>query len=56
MGYSGNITFLDPGIPIDPTSITDTTITSPDSEKAANAKAAKINFSVADINTKLASI
>lgn len=56
MGYSGNITFLDPGIPIDPTTITDTTITSPDSEKAANAKAAKINFSVADINTKLASI
>ena len=53
-GYSGNIAYLDPAIPFDPSTITDTSITAVASEQTGTNK--KLNFTVDQINTKLASI
>tara|TARA_R110000751_G_scaffold93960_1_gene183425 strand:- start:1901 stop:3574 length:1674 start_codon:yes stop_codon:yes gene_type:complete len=50
-GYSGNILYVDPLLSFDPSTITDTTITSPETLSTS-----KINFTVAEINAKLASI
>jgi len=51
-GYSGNILYLDPAMSFDPSTITDTTIT-PSTETLTTSK---INFTIAEINAKLASI
>ena len=51
-GYSGNILYLDPAMSFDPSTITDTTIT-PSTETLTTSK---INFTISEINAKLASI
>lgn len=50
-GYSGNILYVDPLLSFDPSTITDTTITSPETLTTS-----KINFTISEINAKLASI
>ena len=51
-GYSGKIAYLDPSLSFNPSTISNTTITSTQTVSASN----KINFTVSQINTKLASI
>jgi subtilisin family serine protease len=51
-GYSGKIAYLDPNLSFNPSTISDTSITSTQTVSASN----KINFTVSQINTKLASI
>ena len=50
-GYSGNIAYLDPLLPFDPSTITDTTVVSTEPTISG-----RLNFSISEINTKLASI
>ena len=50
-GYSGNIAYLDPVLPFDPSTITDTTVVSTEPTISG-----RLNFSISEINTKLASI
>ena len=51
-GYSGKIAYLDPNLSFNPSTISNTTITSTQTVSASN----KINFTVSQINAKLASI
>ncbi len=51
-GYSGNIAYLDPNLAFNPSTISDTSITSTETVSADN----KINYTIAQINTKLGSI
>jgi hypothetical protein len=51
-GYSGNIAYLDPSLSFDPSTISNTTITSTETVGSSN----RINFTVGEINTKLGSI
>ena len=50
-GYSGNIAYLDPLLPFDPSTITDTSVVSNEPTISG-----RLNFSISEINTKLASI
>lgn len=50
-GYSGNIAYLDPTLPFDPSTITDTTIVNEETTAEG-----RLNFTIDEINTKLASI
>ena len=51
-GYSGKIAYLDPNLTINPSEILDTSITSTETVSSNN----KINYTIAQINTKLGSI
>ena len=51
-GYSGKIAYLDPALVFNPSTISNTSITSTETVSTSN----KINFTVSQINTKLASI
>ncbi len=51
-GYSGKIAYLDPNLAFNPSTISDTSITSTETVSADN----KINYTIAQINTKLGSI
>lgn len=51
-GYSGNILYLDPAMAFDPSTISDTTITYPTETTVTS----KLNFTIAQINQKLATI
>ena len=53
MGYSGNIAYLDPNITIDPSEITDTSVTS---TETVTSDAVKLNFTIDQINAKLANV
>lgn len=50
-GYSGNITYLDPVLPFNPSTITDTSVVSTEPTISG-----RLNFTIDEINTKLASI
>ena len=51
-GYSGKIAYLDPNLAFNPSTISNTSITSTETVSADN----KINYTIAQINTKLGSV
>jgi len=53
MGYSGNIAYLDPLITFNPSAISNTSVTS---TETVSSDAAKLNFTIDEINSKLSGI